>query len=93
MNEIRKVARLVPRQEDNALKDILGLEKSADGFYREAPGHDPIITEVPGIFLAGCCQGPKDIPDAVAQASGAASLAAGMLAKGQRLTSSRQGPA
>jgi len=86
-------AGLVPRQEDTALKDILGLEKSADGFYREAPGHDPIITHVPGIFLAGCCQGPKDIPDAVAQASGAAALAAALLAKQQRLTKSLQGSA
>jgi heterodisulfide reductase subunit A len=30
---------------------------------------------VPGIFLAGCCQGPKDIPDTVAHAKAAASAA------------------
>jgi heterodisulfide reductase subunit A len=34
-----------------------------------------------GIFLAGCCQGPKDIPDTVAQASGAAARAASILSK------------
>jgi len=74
---------LVPRKEDDLLKDILKLEKSPDGFYAEAPGLDPIVTGVDGIFLAGCCQGPKDIPDTVAQASGAASMACAFVAKGR----------
>jgi heterodisulfide reductase subunit A len=75
---------LIPRKEDDILKEILGLEKSSDRFYAEAPGLDPILTKVEGIFLAGCCQGPKDIPDTVAQASGAASLACTVLVKGRR---------
>jgi heterodisulfide reductase subunit A-like polyferredoxin len=75
---------LVPRKEDDLLKDILKLEKSSDGFYAEAPGLDPIVTGVEGIFLAGCCQGPKDIPDTVAQASGAASMACAFVAKGRK---------
>jgi len=62
---------------------MLGLENSSDKFYAEAPGLDPIMTKVEGIFLAGCCQGPKDIPDTVAQASGAASLACALLVKGR----------
>ena len=74
---------LVPRKEDDILKNMLGLENSSDKFYAEAPGLDPILTKVEGIFLAGCCQGPKDIPDTVAQASGAASLACALLAKGR----------
>ena len=74
---------LTPRKEDDLLKDMLGLEKSKDQFYAEAPGLDPIMTGVEGIFLAGCCQGPKDIPDTVAQASGAASLACTLLAQGR----------
>ncbi len=74
---------LVPRKEDDILKDLVGLEKSPDRFYAEAPGLDPIVTAVEGIFLAGCCQGPKDIPDTVAQASGAASLACALLARGK----------
>ncbi|MFQ5841578.1 MAG: FAD-dependent oxidoreductase, partial [Thermodesulfobacteriota bacterium] len=73
---------LIPRKEDEVLKAILGLEKSSDRFYAEAPGLDPIVTGVEGIFLAGCCQGPKDIPDTVAQASGAASLTCALLVKG-----------
>jgi len=74
---------LVPRKEENILKNMLGLENSSDKFYAEAPGLDPIMTKVEGIFLAGCCQGPKDIPDTVAQASGAASLACALIAKGR----------
>ena len=75
---------LIPRKEDDLLKGILGLEKSSDRFYAEASVLDPIVTGVEGVFLAGCCQGPKDIPDTVAQASGAASLACITLAKGRK---------
>ncbi len=74
---------LIPRKEDDLLKDILGLGKSSDRFYAEVSVLDPIVTGVEGVFLAGCCQGPKDIPDTVAQASGAASLACIILAKGR----------
>jgi heterodisulfide reductase subunit A len=76
-------AGMTPRKEENFLRDMLRLEKSKDQFYSEAPGLDPIVTAREGIFLAGCCQGPKDIPDTVAQASGAASLACALLAKGR----------
>jgi heterodisulfide reductase subunit A-like polyferredoxin len=78
---------LVPRKEEALLKSMLGLENSSDKFYAEAPGLDPIMTKVEGIFLAGCCQGPKDIPDTVAQASGAASLVCAVLSKGRRVES------
>jgi heterodisulfide reductase subunit A len=36
-----------------------------------------------GIFIAGCCQGPKDIPDSVAQAQGAAALALSLISRGK----------
>jgi heterodisulfide reductase subunit A len=77
-------AGLTPRKEEDVLREILGLETSSDRFYREAPGLDPTLSSVEGIFLAGCCQGPKDIPDTVTQASGAASLACVLLAKGRK---------
>jgi len=80
---------LMPRKEDEALKRMIGLESSSDRFYAEAPGLDPILTRVEGIFLAGCCQGPKDIPDTVAQASGAAALACAILAKGRSVESGK----
>jgi len=75
---------LIPRKEDDVLSGMLRLDKSSDRFYAEAPGLDPILTGVEGIFLAGCCQSPKDIPDTVAQASGAASLTCALLAKGRQ---------
>jgi heterodisulfide reductase subunit A len=43
----------------------------------------PVSTTVDGIFLAGCCQGPKDIPDTVAQASAAAAEVAALAFRGQ----------
>jgi len=52
---------------------IFGVSQSADGFFlEEHPKLGPLDTATDGVFLAGVCQGPKDIPDAVCQASGAA---------------------
>jgi heterodisulfide reductase subunit A len=63
---------------------IFGISQSADGFFMEAhPKLRPVSTNVDGIFLAGCCQGPKDIPDTVAQASAAAAEAVALANKGQ----------
>ncbi len=71
---------LVPRRGTDELSRILRLTRSADGFFLEAhPKLRPMDTFVNGIFIAGCCQGPKDIQDTVSQASGAASRAASIL--------------
>lgn len=75
---------LEPRTDAAALAGMLGLE--CDGFFTEAhPKMDPVGTNVPGIYLAGCCQGPKDIPDAVAHAKAAAAAAVVQLAQSQRI--------
>lgn len=74
---------LVPRKEDESLSKIIGLEKSQDGFFKELEAHDSIKTKLKGIYIAGCCQGPKDIPDTVSQASGVAALACSLLVKGK----------
>jgi len=67
---------IVPRSDTEQLAALLGLERSPDGFFREAhPKLRPVESNRPGIFLAGCCQGPKDIPDTVAQAKAAAASA------------------
>ncbi|MCK7469234.1 MAG: hypothetical protein MZU91_14670 [Desulfosudis oleivorans] len=52
--------------------------------WRSTPSWAPLNTATDGVFLAGACQGPKDIPDTVAQASGAAakSLLAGQPGQG-----------
>jgi len=65
-----------PRSDTAALSSLLKLPRSADGFFMEChPKLRPVDTVVDGVFLAGCCQGPKDIPDTVAQAKAAASSA------------------
>jgi heterodisulfide reductase subunit A len=46
----------------------------------------PVESPTAGIFLSGVCQGPKDIPETVAQAGAAASKAIGLLAKGKLLS-------
>ncbi|MCJ7666789.1 MAG: FAD-dependent oxidoreductase, partial [Anaerolineae bacterium] len=67
---------IAPRGDAQNLATLLRLSRSADGFFREAhPKWRPVDTEREGVYLAGCCQGPKDIPDGVAQAKAAASSA------------------
>ncbi len=76
-------AGLVARKETGEIARILKLSRSADRFLLEAhPKLRPVDTATDGVFLAGCCQGPKDIPDAVAQAKAAASSAIGPMSKG-----------
>ena len=65
---------LRPRSDAAQVADMLGLSYDENGFFTEAhPKMDPVGTGVPGVYLAGCCQGPKDIPDTVAHAKAAAS--------------------
>jgi len=74
---------LIPPEGSEDLRQTLSLSKSADGFYMEAhPKLRPVDTMTDGVFLAGVAQGPKDIPDTVAQASGAAARAAIPMIKG-----------
>jgi heterodisulfide reductase subunit A len=64
---------MIPRKDAEEVMKIFGLTKSADGFIREQhPKLAPVSTDSDGIFLAGACQGPKDIPDSVTQGAGAA---------------------
>jgi heterodisulfide reductase subunit A len=64
------------------LSKILGVELNKDGFFVECqPKIRPADTGVPGIFLAGACQGLKDIPYSVAHGSAAAAQAAAILSK------------
>jgi heterodisulfide reductase subunit A len=67
---------IVPKKETEALRNKLTISRSPDLFLLEAhPKLNPFSTSTDGVYLAGCCQGPKDIPDTVAQAAGAAAAA------------------
>lgn len=75
---------IVPRKDIKDLATLLKIPQGPDGFLLEAhPKLRPLDTVTRGIFVAGCCQSPKDIPDAVAQASGAAVKATIPLAQGK----------
>ncbi|MEN8098398.1 MAG: CoB--CoM heterodisulfide reductase iron-sulfur subunit A family protein [Chloroflexota bacterium] len=67
---------LQPRKDTVQLAEMLDLEFSPDGFFLEKHHKiGPVDTEQTNVFLAGCAQGPKDIPDTVAHAKAAASSA------------------
>jgi heterodisulfide reductase subunit A len=75
---------LVPNRDLEKISTLLHASRSSDGFLLEAhPKLRPLESAVAGVFLAGACQGPKDIPDTVAQASGAAAKAIGLLSTGE----------
>ncbi|MBM4464391.1 MAG: CoB--CoM heterodisulfide reductase iron-sulfur subunit A family protein [Chloroflexi bacterium] len=61
------------------LADRLGIELNGYGFCKTDP-LSPLSTSRPGIFVCGTFSGPKDIPETVMQASGAAAAAGGVLA-------------
>jgi heterodisulfide reductase subunit A len=72
----------VPNPGTDDLARILHITRGTDGFFMEShPKLKPIDTPVDGIFLAGACQGLKDIPYSVSQGSGAAGRAATILSK------------
>jgi len=67
---------LAPAKDAKAVSQTFGFGCSANGFYLERhPKLEPVSTVTDGIFIAGCCQYPKDIPDTVAQAGAAAACA------------------
>jgi len=73
---------IIPNAGAKELAEKLGIATDEHGFMSEIhPKLRPLETPVPGIFLAGMAQGPRDIPDSVAQASGAASKVMAILAK------------
>ena len=71
---------LAPTHDAKELAQTLGFGCSANGFFLERhPKLEPVTTVTDGIFIAGACQYPKDIPDTVAQAGAAAACALGLV--------------
>ncbi|MBZ5726117.1 MAG: CoB--CoM heterodisulfide reductase iron-sulfur subunit A family protein [Acidobacteriia bacterium] len=74
---------LEPRADANDVRRLFNIGCSGDGFFLERhPKLAPVNTFADGIFLAGCCQGPKDIPDTVAQSGAAAAQALALIDAG-----------
>jgi heterodisulfide reductase subunit A len=62
---------------------LFTLNRRADGFFLERHVKlDPVATPTEGVFIAGCCEGPRDIPDTVAQAEATAAKALSLISKG-----------
>ncbi|MDI6780078.1 MAG: 4Fe-4S binding protein [Bacteroidota bacterium] len=73
-----------PRKDVDSVRRLFSISKSPDGFFLERhPKLDPTATTTDGVFIAGCAQGPKDIPDTVAQASSAAVRILSLICKGE----------
>jgi len=71
------------REDAQDVGRIFGVNQGADGFFlEEHPKLAPLNTATDGVFIAGACQSPKDIPDTVSQASGAASKALSLATRG-----------
>ncbi|HTX17524.1 MAG TPA: CoB--CoM heterodisulfide reductase iron-sulfur subunit A family protein [Bacteroidota bacterium] len=65
-----------PKSDAQEVRRLFNISCSTEGFFLERhPKLAPVDTFTDGIFIAGTCQGPKDIPDSVAQAGAAAAQA------------------
>jgi heterodisulfide reductase subunit A len=79
---------LQPAPDADALARVIGIVRDEDGWFDEMDYNiEPTGTERGGIFVAGTCQGPKDIPDAVAQASAVAARVLRSIVSGRALGS------
>jgi heterodisulfide reductase subunit A len=75
---------LEPQEDASDVRRAFGISCSAEGFFLEKhPKLAPVNTANDGVFLAGACQGAKDIPDTVAQADAAAAKALALIDAGQ----------
>ncbi|HNS52621.1 MAG TPA: FAD-dependent oxidoreductase [Anaerolineae bacterium] len=75
---------MVPAAGSDELAHLFHVTRSSDGFFMEAhPKLRPAETASDGVFLAGVCQSPKDIPDTVSHASAAAVQVVALLNRGQ----------
>lgn len=79
-------AAIEPDKSARPLATMLTASMDTNDFFTEAhPKLRPVESPTAGIFLSGVCQGPKDIPETVAQAGAAASKVIGLLSKNQLL--------
>lgn len=71
---------LEPRSDSKEVGHLFGISCSANGWFTEKhPKLDPVATMTEGIYIAGCAQGPKDIPASVAQGAAAAARVLGKI--------------
>ncbi len=72
-----------PQPDARDVRRLFNISCGTEGFFTERhPKLAPVSTFTDGVFLAGACQGPKDIPDTVAQAGAAAAEVLAMVDRG-----------
>ncbi len=77
-------AAMEPRKDAKEVAHLFGISCSANGWFTEKhPKLDPVATMTEGIFIAGCVQGPKDIPSSVSQGAASAARVLGRIQQGQ----------
>ncbi len=77
---------MTPKSDARDIGNLLKVPQSADRFFLEAhPKLGPVDTASDGVYIAGTCQGPKDIADSLSQASGAVMKALIPLCQGKVL--------
>jgi len=77
-------AAMQPRHDAKEVAHQFGISCSANGWFIEKhPKLDPVATMTEGIFIAGCVQGPKDIPSSVAQGAAVAARILGRIHQGE----------
>jgi len=75
---------MTPPHDADEVARLFGIGRSPDGFFLEDhPKLRPFQTATEGVFLAGTCQAPRDVPDTVAHSSAAAAEALGLLSRGE----------
>lgn len=75
---------MVPQSDSGQVASTFGIGRSEDGFFLEAhPKLRPVETNTDGVFLAGACQAPRDVPDTVAHAGAAAGQCLSLLSRGE----------
>lgn len=72
------------REDSHDIARLVNISQDKDGWFIEShPKLEPVATTTDGIFIAGTCVAPKDIPDTVAQARAAAARVLARISKGK----------
>jgi heterodisulfide reductase subunit A len=72
------------RDDAGQVAHLVNISQDKDGWFIEShPKLDPVATTTDGVYIAGACQSPKDIPDSVAQARAAAARILGKISRGK----------
>ncbi len=75
---------LEPRHDAREVAQLFSISCDSDGWFKEKhPKLDPVATLTDGVFIAGCAQGPRDIPESVAQGAAAAARVLSFIRQGE----------